>query len=183
MRRNFFERIGEGAKNVGGKIVDGAKDIGKKIADGAKDLGKKIKEGTENLFGRDKSFDSDSTEAKLLKLLPYMDKEETHSIVEKIVANDEAVASLDIATIMPFISSEDADALFMKILEIGNENCDIPKALPYVSAECLNRIVTGYIEGKYDGLEIDTLYPVLPEKEIKRIFYHIIKNDANNDEM
>ena len=30
--QEFFEKIGEGAKNVGEKIVDGAKDLGKKIA-------------------------------------------------------------------------------------------------------------------------------------------------------
>ena len=175
--QEFFEKIGEGAKNVGEKIVDGAKDLGKKIAVGAKDFGKKIKEGTENLFGRDKSLDPDSTEAKLLRLLPYMDKSETHGIVEKIMANDDAVMSLDIANIMPFISAEDCDAIFVRCIELGNDSYDIAKAMQFVSRECMSRVVTGYIEGKYDKLEIDTLYPFLPDEEIKRIFYHILSSD------
>ena len=174
----FFERVGEGAKSIGTKIADGAKDIGKKIADGAKDLGKRIKEGTESLFGKDKSLDPNSTEAKLLRLLPYMKREETHDVFEKIMANDAAVRSLDIATIMPFLTPEDCDALFKKCIEIGNDNYDIAKAIPYVSDACLSDLVSGYIEGKYDKLTVETLYPFLPDKEIKRIFYHILSSDS-----
>ena len=174
--QEFFDKLGEGAKNIGTKIADGAKDIGRKLADGAKDLGKKIKEGTESLFGRDKSLDPDSTEARLLRLLPYMEKSQTHEVVEKIMANDSAVISLDIATIMPFIESEDCDALFVRCIELGNDSYDIAKAMPFVSKECLEGVVSGYIEGRYDKLEIDTLYPFLPDDQIKRIFYHILSS-------
>lgn len=179
--QEFFDKIGEGAKSIGIKIADGAKDFGKKIADGAKDLGKKIKEGTESLFGRDRSLDPESTEAKLLRLLPYMDKSETHEIVEKIMANDDAVLTLDISTIMPFISAEDCDAIFTRCIELGNDSYDIAKAMPFVSKECLANIVSGYIEGKYDKLVIDTLYPFLPDDQIKRIFYHILSSDNSNE--
>lgn len=174
----FFEKVGEGAKNIGSKIADGAKDLGRKIAGGAKDLGKKIKEGTDSLFGRDKSIDPNSTEAKLLKLLPYMNKDETHEVFEKIMAKDETLAAVDIATVMPFLTADDCDALFIRCIELGNENYDIAKAIPFVSEECLAKAVSGYISGEYDKLTIEKLYPFLPDKEIKRLFYHIISEDG-----
>lgn len=173
----FFDKVGEGAKAFGGRILTVTKDIGVKIADGAKDLGKKIKEGTESLFNRDKSIDPNSTEAKLLKLLPYMNKNETHEVFEKILASDITVSTLDITTIMPFISAEDCDALFKRCIELGNMEYDLASAIPYVSEKCLSDVVTGYIDGKYDKLNIDSLYPFLPDEQIKRIFYHILNSD------
>ena len=103
-----------------------------------------------------------------------MDKSETHEVFEKLMAKDETVAAVDIATIMPFISSEDCDALFIRCIELGKENYDIAKAIPFVSNECLSRVVSGYISGEYDKLTIEKLYPFLPDSEIKRIFNHII---------
>lgn len=172
--QEFFGKVGNGAKDIGIKIVDGAKTLGNKITVGAKDLGVKIKEGTERLFNRDKSNDPNSTEAKLLRLLPYMSREDAHEFCEKLLASDEMIKKINIAEIMPFVSKEDCDALFIKSIKIGNGECDIAKAVPYVSAECLSSLVDGYIIGEYPELDIDALYPFLSDVEIKKIFYHII---------
>ena len=172
----FFEKVGNGAKDFGIKIVDGAKNFGEKISVGAKDLGAKIKEGTERLFSRDKSIDPDSTEAKLLRLLPYMSKKDAHSVCEKLLENDETLKNLDIATIMPFIDKEDCDAIFVKCVMVNNTNYDLATAVPFVSAKCLSRVVDNYIAGEYPELDIDSLYPFLSDADIKRIFYHIIGN-------
>ena len=161
--QEFFEKVGNGAK-----------DLGQKIADGAKALGAKIKEGTERLFNKDKSLDPNSTEAKLLRLLPYMSKEDAHGVCEKLLANDEALKNLDIATVMPFISGEDCDAIFVKCVRLGNKKYDLAKAIPYISKDCLSGIVDGYIKGEYPNLDIDSLYPFLSDADIKKIFYHIV---------
>ncbi|MBQ9071320.1 MAG: hypothetical protein IJY23_08255 [Clostridia bacterium] len=174
--QEFFEKVGNGAKDLGARIVDGAKNLGEKISVGAKDLGAKIKEGTERLFNKDKSIDPDSTEAKLLRLLPYMSKKDAHSVCEKLLANDETLKNLDIATIMPFLDKEDCDAIFVKCVEVNNTNYDLATAIPFVSAKCLSRVVDNYIAGEYPELDIDSLYPFLSDADIKRIFYHIIGN-------
>lgn len=165
--QEFFEKVGVGAKEFGEKIVAGAKD-----------LGGRIKTGTERLFAKDKSLDPNSTEAKLLRLLPYMSREEAHKVCEKILANDASFKNLDMATVMPFLSSEDCDALFVRAVET-DKDCDLATAVPYVSPKCLAGIVDGYIDGKYTGLDIDSLYPFLADEEIKKIFYHIIGGENN----
>ncbi len=172
--QEFFERFGSGAKDFGVKIVDGAKVLGNRISVGAKDLGAKIKEGTERLFNKDKSVDPNSTEAKLLRLLPYMTHEDTHEFCEKILESDEAMSKINVAEIMPFVSSEDCDALFLKSIELDGENCDIAKAVPYVSSACLTAVVDGYIKGEYPDLNIDLFYPFLADAEIKKIFYFFL---------
>ena len=170
----FFEKVGKGAKDVGVKMFDGAKRIGNKITVGAKDLGVKMKEGTERLFNRDRSDDPNSTEAKLLRLLPYMSEEDAHEFCKKLIASDEMMKKVNVADIMPFVSKEDCDALFLKCIIITDGKSDIAKAVPYVSKTCLAVVVDDYINGKYPDLDMDSLYPFLSDEEIKKIFYHII---------
>ena len=170
----FFEKMGKGAKDVGVKMFDGAKRIGNRITDGARDIGAKMKEGTERLFNRDRSVDPNSTEAKLLRLLPYMSEEDAHEFCKKIIASDEMVKKVDVADIMPFVSKEDCDALFLKCIIVSDGKSDIAKAVPYVSKTCLAVVVDDYINGKYPDLDMDSLYPFLSDEEIKKIFYHII---------
>lgn len=160
--QEFFEKVGSGAKEFGEKIVAGAKD-----------LGERIKSGTERLFAKDKTLDPNSTEAKLLRLLPYMSAEEAHKVCEKILANDASFKKLDMSTVMPFLSAEDCDTLFVKAIET-DKDCDLATATPYVSAKCLSEVVDAYINGKYPSLDIDSLYPFLADAEIKKLFYHII---------
>lgn len=170
----FFEKVGKGAKDVGVKMFDGAKRISNRITVGAKDLGARMREGTERLFNRDRSDDPNSTEAKLLRLLPYMSEEDAHEFCKKLISSDEMMKKVDIADIMPFVSKEDCDALFLKCIIITDGKSDIAKAVPYVSKSCLSVVVDDYINGKYPGLDMDSLYPFLSDEEIKKIFYHII---------
>ena len=96
----FFERVKTGAGELGSKIASGAKDLGEKISAGAKDIGGKIsvsakdlgskissgaKDLGERLFGKDKTLDYNSKEARLLRLLPFMSKDETHALFEELM--------------------------------------------------------------------------------------------------
>ena len=172
----FIEKFNNGAKEFGEKVATGAKNLGEKITVGAKDLGKRIRTGTERLFSKDKSTDPNSTEARLLRLLPYMSAKEAHEVAEKLISNDKSLAKLNISTVMPFLSAADCDAVFKKCIELGNTDYDLAAVVPYVSVSCLSEIVDGYIGGKYPELDIDLFYPFLGDEEIKRIFYHIVNS-------
>lgn len=169
----FLSEAGENMREFGEKLRVGAKDLSEKIKVGAKDFSKKVKDGTERIF-KDKSSDPTSSEARLLRLLPYMDAGAVHEIAEKLLANDKTLKNLDIASILPFLSVSDCDALFVGCVLAGNNSYDIEKVIPYVSRDCLTKIVDSYIDGKCREIDIDALYPYLPSEDIKRIFYHII---------
>ena len=51
---------------------------------------------------------------------------------------------------------------------------------PFVSKKCLSSVVDGYIAGEYPALDMDELYPFLSDKDIKRIFFHIINSGEEN---
>jgi hypothetical protein len=176
-RDEFFDKVSSGAKDFGEKFVAGAKGLGEKISVGAKDLGNKIKSGTERLFNKDKTTDPESTEAKLLKLLPYMSKKEAHKVAEMLLTNDEMLRTINISAVMPFLSADDCDAIFTRCIELGNTEYDLATAIPYVRSSCLSDIVDDYIDGKYPDLVIDDLYPFLSDSDIKHLFYHIIETD------
>lgn len=173
---DILSEASDNMRELGGKLWDGAKDLGGKLWDGAKDLGKKVKEGTERIFTKDKSTDPASAEARLIRLLPYMDAASVHEIAEKLIKNDSTMKNIDIASILPFFTVADCDALFLSSVLAGNDGFEPEKVMPYVSAECLGRVVDNYIAGKCPNLDIDSLYPYLSNGDIKRIFYHIINS-------
>lgn len=179
----FFAKVKSGAEELGAKIADGARDIGSKIANGAKDFGEKVKTGTKNLsdriFGKDKTFDPESKEAKLLRLLPYMSKKEAHKVCEQFMEDDDVVRKLSLPIIMPFLDTADCDALFKKCLDAHIE-IDLPAVTAFVSKDCLSLVVDDYIAGKYPDLDIDELYPCLSDSDIKRLFYHIMNAEEEN---
>ena len=133
--REFGERFVAGAKDFGDRFSAGAKDFGDKFTAGAKEITEKIKSGTERLFNKDKSTDPESTQAKLLKILPYMSGEEAHKICESLLADEQALKTLDISAIMPFLSDSDCDAMFMHALISGRAEEDLKAAIPYISEQ------------------------------------------------
>ena len=169
---NYTEKLNE----ILSEASDNMRELGGKLWGGAKDLGKKVKEGTERIFTKDKSTDPASAEARLIRLLPYMDAASVHEIAEKLIKNDSTMKNIDIASILPFFTVADCDALFLSSVLAGNDGFEPEKVMPYVSAECLGRVVDNYIAGKCPNLDIDSLYPYLSNGDIKRIFYHIINN-------
>jgi hypothetical protein len=174
------EKWGREASAFFDKLNTSSRDLSNKIVTGAKDLGEKIKSGTERLFNRDKSNNSDSTEAKLLRLLPYMSKKEAHEVAEKFLENDELLSKLDITTVMPFLSKDDCNSIFKKCIALGNVDFDLAKATQYVSDSCLSSVVDDYIAGRLPNLDIDEFYPFLKDSDIKRLFYHILANDKKD---
>lgn len=132
--------------------------------------------GAFNESFKDGSLNPKSKCSKLLRALPFMDDDEIHDLVENILNGDESVKDINIASILPFVSDEDADALFLKTLKDGNRKIKPENIAPFVSDECLSKVVDLYLQGKFPDLNVDALYPFLSSKDIKRIVNKIIKD-------
>lgn len=149
------------------EFVSSMKGLGKNIS-------KKVKHTTRKWF--QDSPDEDKTD-HLVKILPYMSKDDIHDIVKRIIKNDREFQGVDYAAIMPFISRKDCDALFMKVLKDG-DTISINMA-HFVSDDCLSALVDRYIDGKCPGLDIDALYPFLSSSDVKKLFYYELKKNRN----
>ncbi len=141
-----------------------------------KDFGKRIKTAFGDLFGKR----SDPKLSKLIGALPFMDKADLHELVDKLLAGDPACKDLDLVTVMPFLDARDCDALFMRCLEGGlDEKGGLTAMAPFVSKECLSAFVEGYVSGKYQDVEINTLYPFLDSKDVKKVFQYILEKERS----
>ena len=113
---------------------------------------------------------------KLISALPFMSEDDVHKIVEEILRNSEEYQDLNLVAVMPFLSKSDRDALFMKfVVETENDNHKyIYGIAPFVSSECMSKFVDGFIEGKYQDVNINALYPFMSNSDVKRVFDYII---------
>ena len=117
-----------------------------------------------------------SKSSNIIAALPFLSEEDIHKIVEEILQNSEEYKDLNLVAVMPFLSKSDRDALFMKfVVENKNENHKyIYGIAPFVSSECMSKFVDGFIEGKYQDVNINGLYPFMNNSDVKRVFDYII---------
>lgn len=116
---------------------------------------------------------TDKVTNKLVKILPFMDEEDVHEIVDKILNDDPDFVGVNVVAIMPFLEEEDCDKIFLKKLQ-DNDDVTI-ELINYVSEECLTYLVDAYIGGKFPNLNVDKLYPFLDGDDVKKLFYHELK--------
>ena len=149
---------------------------GKKFNFG-KDFGNMFSNIFDNLFGEKKNTKVN----KLVAALPFMNKEDLHELAEKIINNSEEYKGLSLLAIMPFLETRDCDVLFMKFV-IGEKQYDYPLAslAPFVSKECLSKLVDEYVNGEYQDVEMSTLYPFLDSKDVKKVFNYILSKTEND---
>ena len=155
-------------------FVDGAKDF----TDGAIKWTRRVADNVGDFFVK---ITTPSKTEKLIKMLPHMDEEDIHEIVIDILKDEESLRELNIEELLPFLSEQDCDSLFILAIRAGNKKLIPSNIAPFVSKECLSQVVDEYIDGKYQGLDIDSLYQFLSSKDIKRVFYHTMsKEGADN---
>ncbi len=111
----------------------------------------------------------DKVTNKLIKILPFMDEEDIHEIVDKILNDDPDFKGVNVVAIMPFLDEEDCDKIFLKKLQ-DDDDVTI-ELINYVSEECLSYLVDAYINGKFPNLNVDKLYPFLDGDDVKKLFY------------
>ena len=118
---------------------------------------------------------TDKVTNKLVKILPFMDEEDIHEIVDKILNDDPDFKGVNVTAIMPFLDDEDCDKIFLKKLQ---ENDDVAlELINFVSEDCLTYLVDAYIEGKYPNLDVDKLYPFLDGDDVKKLFYFELRKN------
>ena len=67
------------------------------------------------------------------------------------------------------------------VIDKNNQNRYKLSAMgPFISNECLSKLVDEYINGNYQDIQMDALYPFMNSKDVKRLFKYII-SQKNND--
>ena len=158
--------------------VDGKKiHLGKDFSNMGKDYGEMF----ENIFSGAFGGKNNRKVNSLVTALPFMDKEDLHELVDKILAESEEYKDLSLVMVFPFLDKKDCDKLFMQFV-IEGKDCkySVVALAPFVSQECLSKLVDEYINGKYQDVEMSMLYPFLDKKDVKRVFNHIIQKKETN---
>lgn len=130
----------------------------------------------EKFFGFSSKTSENSKVSKLIGVLPFLDKEDIRKIVDRIIENSEEYRDLNLISVMPFLPKEDADRLFVEfILEGENDNQKhLYSIAPFISTEALSKFVDRYLEGNYQDVNVDGLYPFMNKKDVKRVFEYIV---------
>ena len=145
----------------------------KDFEDAMNQLGETIAKGINKAKVWMNNNKNDKVTNRLVKFLPFMDEEDVHEIVDKILLDDPDFKGVNVVAIMPFLDDEDCDKIFLKKLQ---EDDDVAlELINFVSEECLSYLVDAYINGKYPDLDVDKLYPFLDGDDVKKLFYFELK--------
>lgn len=116
--------------------------------------------------------------ADILDILPYLDEDDIHEIVQSILNGEEEYQNINLNEFFPYLSEEDADVLFLKGIE-SNANIDPVELAPYISEKAFTAFVDEYIKGNYQDVDIDGLYPYMNSSDIKRLFKYFLSKRSN----
>ena len=151
-------------------------EIGRKAQKISVELGKRVSEIAEKVINPDVfNFNNYNEKTrKLVAILPYMDDEDIHDLIQDMLQKKDAFKDIDIRAIFPFLTEDDCDAIFMSALDGGNYELRLKDIAPFVSSECLTKVVDLYLEGKFTSKDIEKIYPFLSSEDIKRVFKHMM---------
>ena len=108
----------------------------------------------------------------LTMILPFMNEKDVDDICSQVAENPELLSKVNMAAMYPFASEECIDKIFLAGITNGKTD---NAALPFVSDECLHRLVEDYLQNDSVEFEIDQLYPFLDEEDIRLLFKTYIK--------
>ena len=112
----------------------------------------------------------------IVSMLPFLGKEEKKELVQMIIDGHEDAKNLKLSSVFPFLDESDCDKIFLaKMKEIPTK--EITALFPFVSKEALSVMVDEYLEGNFEGLNMNTVYPFLDQESIKKIFYKELKKN------
>lgn len=136
----------------------------------------------ERTVSKDLGWNSRNSHARvqtsmIYQMLPFMDNEELAWLTRQILEGKEEYASLSLVALMPFLSDEDCDAVFMKAVEQHQQLEDL---LPFVSDQCLHELVQQYMSGEAIGCDVNQLYPFLSNADLKELFHYELKKEIRS---
>ncbi len=121
-----------------------------------------------------------SKTSRIVSSLPFLDKEDLHEIVGKILNGDEDYKDISPTVLFPFLSKDDCDELFLNVINNGEykKKFSISTLVPFVSKEALSKFVDKYIGGEYQNVKVDYLFPFMSKADVKRIFNYFILKES-----
>lgn len=156
-------------------------DLGKKLEERLNK--EEIKETFSSIasFVKDNSYNPHSSASKIVKMMPFMDKKDIHEVVLNIIDGKEEYKNINLVTILPLLTTDDCDLLFINAVERKLKNRTIRAMAPFVSEECLSKFTDEYVKGNYQYVDINCLYPFMNSNDIKKIFQYIVKKDKRDE--
>lgn len=177
-KKRFFKKTENGFEVDTSRIESSFKSLGEQIAAAFNSASQAInvaRESAQQKANQKKKAD------RLAKMLPYMKEEEIHEIAEAVINGDETFKDVELAALLPVMSEADCRVLFEKSLAANDEAPGTDDyyllCVPYVGEEALTQLVDRYVEGHYQDIKMDDVYPYLASKDVKRIFYFEMKKD------
>ncbi len=121
---------------------------------------------------------------KLVAMLPFMEDEDIHELVNRILADEEGFKDLPLVAMLPFMEDDDCDRLFLKCIseDEGLSKGRLIAMAPFVSEECFSKLVDEYINGRYPNLQLDELYPFMDSRDVKRLFEYRIRKRSQQQQ-
>lgn len=112
--------------------------------------------------------------SKIMSILPFLSREQLSEIVNGYIDGTLGY-DINITCLFPFICTEDCDKLFNKFLSNESLHSYVYKIIPFVSSNVLQEFVNGYVNGKYQNIDVKKIYPFLPNHSIKQLFDYLCK--------
>ena len=155
----------------------------------------------------DNSVKKPKKKDNLVEMAPFLDNESLHELV---VAFLEGGLEVEMAEILPFLSSKDIALLVGRLKETGAkefkglhlgdllpfaddicidemfmEKClkgELDESLiPFVSNKCWHELVVKYCENEDSSLNIDEIYPFLSRDDLKLLFKTYLKRRSKKE--
>lgn len=162
-----FQSLGSGIQDLVDSSLKAASDALKSVGQSYSSFDSKKSE-------EDKDTTKDPKAKKILSILPFMDDEDIKEFLIPYLNGELSLEDLPIVSMMPFLDDESCSEVFLKVCDNPNSTISISGLLPFVPEECLSVVVDGYINGKYQHLNMDIIYPFLDSKDVKKLFRFIL---------
>ncbi len=118
--------------------------------------------------------------SKLMSMLPFLDDDEVAEIAHYVVSGNPNYKNIKLSALFPFMDEDDCDDIFDSLLDSTQEASEnlIYSVLPFVSEEVLSKLVDKFIEGKYQNLDVNKIFPFMSDDDIKRLFKYELNKES-----
>lgn len=107
------------------------------------------------------------------KALPFLEDDALKRLMEYVAENPGKI-DLDCAECYPLMSEEIVEEVFLKKLDSGILDA---ACLPFVSSECLKKVIEKHWEDSDWNINVDALYPFMDEDDISELFRAYLKRN------
>ncbi|MCH3909613.1 MAG: hypothetical protein LKF75_04290 [Bacilli bacterium] len=112
-------------------------------------------------------LDSGRKDFNFRPLLPFLDEDGLDYIGEYL-KNGGDLQGMSLKDIFPFLEDDAVDALFLEAAERNDP--ELSKLAVFVSDDGWHQLAKGFVEGKYQNLDLNSLYVFMDDDDIKLIF-------------